>query len=197
MTDWNLFWSKRTTQEKLLNFGGIGFNRAFARHISHRIGRPSASIKILEVGTGRGVCSVTLKEMGYNCISIDNSEVAVELANEKKLDVILCDGSKLPFSSKTFDVVFTQGLLEHIPFDAQVAVIAESKRVANLAVHSVPAKYGVMDIGERVYRRFGKVWPYPDEKKFGKDEFGELLATAHENVKIFGFLKVDWVAYCQ
>jgi ubiquinone/menaquinone biosynthesis C-methylase UbiE len=197
MADWNLFWSKRTTKEKLLNLGGISFNRAFARHISHNLGPPHSSGMVLEVGTGRGVCSVTLKEMGYHCISIDSSDVAVELARGKQLELILCDGCHLPFSQKAFEVVFTQGLLEHLPFDAQVAILAETQRVARLAIHSVPAKHGVMDIGERVFNRLGKVWPYPDEKKFEKSEFEQLLATTFHKVKIAGFLKVDWIAYCQ
>jgi ubiquinone/menaquinone biosynthesis C-methylase UbiE len=197
MADWDLFWNKRTNKEKVLNMGGIVFNRAFARHISHYIGPPGLCGPILEVGTGRGVCSLTLREMGYNCTGVDSSEAAVELARAKHLEAVLCDGRSLPFAAQTFEVAFTQGLLEHLPFDDQVAILAETKRVARVVIHSVPAKRGVMDIGERVFTGLGKKWPYPDEKKYDKSEFEKLLATTFQTVKIAGFLKVDWIGYCR
>jgi 2-polyprenyl-3-methyl-5-hydroxy-6-metoxy-1,4-benzoquinol methylase len=196
MTNWNLFWSKRTTREKTLNVGGIIFNQAFARHISHYIGPPQSCGPILEVGTGRGVCSLTLKKMGYDCIGVDSSEVAVELARKNHLEAMLCDGRHLPFGPKTFEVAFTQGLLEHIAFEDQVAILMETQRVARLVIHSVPAKHGVMDIGERAFKLIGKEWPYPDEKKYDRLEFGKLLETTFPTVKIAGFLKVDWIGYC-
>jgi len=196
MSEWDLFWSKRTSQERVLNVAGIAFNRMFARHITGFIGAPQSCGPVLEVGTGRGVCSSTLKAMGYKCVSLDSSEVAARLAREQGLDVVLADGSHLPFRSGAFEVVFTQGLLEHLSHDEQVAILAESQRVAPRAVHSVPAKRGVMDIGERLFTVLGKKWPYPDEKKYDRRGFAQLLLTTFGAVVIKGFLKVDWVGYC-
>ena len=197
MSEWDLFWSRRTTRERLFNLGGITFNRAFAYYISHHIGPPRSVGRILEVGTGRGVCSVTLRKMGYNCVSVDSSEFAVALAKEQGLNTILADGRNLPFSSKTFEVAFTQGLLEHLAVDDQIAILKEMQRVAHKSIHSVPAKYGVMDLGERVFTRLGRKWPYPDEKKYSKSEFIELLSSAFGTIKVRGFLLIVWIGYCQ
>jgi len=197
MPDWDLFWDKRTSSEKLLNTGGVFFNRLFARHIAHFIGPPHFCGEILEVGTGRGVCSATLKKMGYNCVSIDISEFAVKLARGEGLDTLIADGAYLPFGTQTFEVAFTQGLLEHIPLDKQIPILKDMRRVAHKTIHSVPAKHGVMDIGEGVYTRLGKKWPYPDEKKYEKSEFTDLLLTVYTTVKVKNYLNVDWIGYCQ
>ncbi len=167
-----------------MNFGGILFNRAFARHITRHIGAPASGTTILEVGTGRGVCSLTLRKMGYRCISVDSSSVAARLAGAQGLDVVLADGRRLPFRSNAFDAVFTQGLLEHLEVHDQTAILEESHRVAPKAIHSVPAKYGVMDIGERLFKLCGKEWPYPDEKKYESRGFAKLLETTFNKVRI-------------
>jgi ubiquinone/menaquinone biosynthesis C-methylase UbiE len=197
MTDWNLFWQKRTTKERIFNIGGIVFNRAFARQISRHIGAPEKCGPILEVGTGRGVCAIALREMGYQCFAVDSSEVAVRLSTAHGLDALLCDGGRLPFGSQTFEVAFTQGLLEHIPLKDQVRILAETRRVARRTIHSVPAKHGVMDVGERLFNRFGRPWPYPDEKKYDGAEFADLLRITFKDIRLAKFLAVDWIGYCE
>jgi len=197
MSEWDSFWSKRTSQERVLNVAGIAFNRMFARHITRFIGKPRSCGPVLEVGTGRGVCSATLRGMGYRCVSLDSSEVAARLAKRQGLDVVLADGRHLPFRSGAFEVVFTQGLLEHLNRDEQVAILKETKGVAGKAVHSVPAKRGVMDFGERIFNRLGRKWPYPDEKKYERSEFLDLLSTTYPAVRAKGFMRVDWIGYCR
>ena len=58
-------------------------------------------------------------------------------------------------------------------------------------------KYGVMDIGERAFRCLGRKWPYPDEKKYKKSEFVELMKEFFKTVRVEGFWCVDWIAYCR
>lgn len=197
MTEWDSFWEKRTKQEKVLNRLGVIFNRAFARHIARYMATNCSSGLILEIGTGRGVCSKTLTDMGYNCIGVDNSEVALKLARKENPNAVFADGRDLPFASKTFEVAFTQGLLEHLSSDDQFAVLSEMRRVARVAINSVPMKYGVMDIGERTFGWFGRKWPYPDEKKYKRSEFVELLTTCFKTVRVERFWWVDWIAYCK
>jgi ubiquinone/menaquinone biosynthesis C-methylase UbiE len=196
MSEWDSFWNKRTSKERILNRLGIIFNRAFARHIARYIATHCSGGPILEIGTGRGVCSRTLTEMGYNCIGVDNSEFALNLAKKENRNLIFADGRHLPFASKTFEVAFTQGLLEHLCFDDQFAILSEMRRVAHIAINSVPMKYGIMDIGERTFNLFGRKWPYPNEKKYKRTEFVELLTTCFKTVKVKRFLWVDWIAYC-
>ncbi len=197
MTEWDSFWEKRTKQEKLLNRLGVIFNRAFARHIARYMAKNCSGGPVLEIGTGRGVCSKTLTDMGYDCIGVDNSEVALKLAGKGNLNAVFADGRDLPFASKTFEVAFTQGLLEHLSSDDQFAVLSEMRRVSRVAINSVPMKYGVMDIGERTFHCFGRKWLYPNEKKYKRSEFVELLTTCFKTVRVERFWWVDWIAYCK
>lgn len=196
MSEWDSFWFKRTAKERILNRLGIIFNRAFARHIASYMAKSGISGQILEIGVGRGVCTKTLVEMGYQCMGVDSSAVAVELCRRQNLKVTSADARYLPFASKTFQVAFSQGLLEHLDSDDQVAILREMQRVAHTAITSVPMKYGVMDIGERVFNLLGKKWPYPDEKKYKRPGFVELLATCFRAVEVKWFLWVVWIAYC-
>jgi ubiquinone/menaquinone biosynthesis C-methylase UbiE len=197
MTKWDAFWERRTRRERLLNRLGIIFNRAFARHIARYIAKNCSGGPVLEIGTGRGICSRTLSDMGYECVAVDNSEVALKLARKEKLNAVFADGRNLPFASKSFEVAFSQGLLEHLSAKDQLAVLSEMRRVARVVINSVPMKYGVMDIGERIFRCFGQKWPYPDEKKYKKSEFVALLKNCFETVKVERFWCVDWIAYCR
>jgi ubiquinone/menaquinone biosynthesis C-methylase UbiE len=197
MSEWDSFWSTRTTREKVLNRLGIIFNRAFARHIASYMSKSGLTGPILEIGAGRGTCTRTLLGMGYECVGVDSSQVAVELCRSQNLNVTLVDARCLPFAPKTFQVAFTQGLLEHLALNEQIVILSEMQRVARVVINSVPMKCGVMDIGERALNLFGKRWPYPNEKKYKRLEFIELLATCFRTVKVEQFLWVDWISYCQ
>ena len=197
MTEWDSFWEKRTKQEKVLNRLGVIFNRAFARHIARYMAKNCSGGPILEIGTGRGVCAKALTKMGYDCTGVDNSEVALNLAKKENINTVFADARHLPFGSKTFEVAFTQGLLEHLSFDDQFAVLSEMRRVAHITINSVPMKYGVMDIGERAFHLVRRKWPYPDEKKYKKSEFVALLTTCFKTVRVERFWWVDWIAYCR
>jgi ubiquinone/menaquinone biosynthesis C-methylase UbiE len=78
--------------------------------------------RILEIGCGAGTQSIALAEKGYtNVTGIDFSTNAIECAkknaNERnlKINFIVADATKLPFSSESFDATISFGVLEHIP----------------------------------------------------------------------------------
>jgi SAM-dependent methyltransferase len=75
--------------------------------------------KITDVGCGSGFTLALFREFGYkNCIGIDYSKNSLFLC--KKLfdfkngkDVFLMDARDIKFSNNSFDLVFSEGLLEH------------------------------------------------------------------------------------
>lgn len=79
----------------------------------------SKNSKIIDVGCGTGFTLSFFRELGYkNSIGIDNSPSSIKLC--KKLfdfrsgeDVFLMDAAKTRFKNKEFDLVFSNGLLEH------------------------------------------------------------------------------------
>jgi len=126
--------------------------------------------KILEVGIGTGSMSIFLSHLGYDVVGIDNAErillKAVQL--NKKLNgnakFCLCDAFKLSdkFAKDEFDVVFSQGFLEHFNDDEIKNLISEQLKVGNVILFSVPSNfYPIKDFG--------------NERLLSADEWSKIL----------------------
>jgi len=75
---------------------------------------------VLEVGSNIGIQLMCLKEMGFeNLYGIDVQRKAIEEAHQQRpeLDIIEGDALDIPFNDEFFDLVFTSGVLIHIPPD--------------------------------------------------------------------------------
>jgi len=79
------------------------------REVTHLIGRGRK--EILEIGGGNGWQAYLLKRKGHNVTSIDIKPRANEIAFS---EVLLYDGCSLPFKDKSFDIIFSSNVLEHI-----------------------------------------------------------------------------------
>lgn len=89
--------------------------------------------KILEVGCGHGVQLRFLKSMGfYHFYGIDVSKEAVSLIKKVGPCGTVVQGlaENLPFEDESFDMVFTSGLLIHIPPENLSTVMKEMVRCA-------------------------------------------------------------------
>ncbi|MDO8626919.1 MAG: class I SAM-dependent methyltransferase, partial [Candidatus Diapherotrites archaeon] len=142
--------------------------------------------KIIELGSGSGVMSLKLsKEFNAEITLVDNSENALLFAQkiakevygikEKKIEYIQKDLFKLK-DSKKFDLVHSQGLIEHFDpadkiIEKHIDLAKKNGYVLILAPRSSPAYRAVRKVIEFVY---GK-WPFgfekPVEKKFVEQVF--------------------------
>ena len=121
------------------NFNGMwypseGIIKFSARYLKRRIGVDSWQEKkhverILDAGCGIGRNVLFFQEQGYDTYGIDISEQAVTNGNEwlckRKLKPSLMVGSvtEIPFAEQFFDVVISDGVLDHVPFsDAKIAM---------------------------------------------------------------------------
>jgi len=75
--------------------------------------------KILEVGSGAGIDSCEFARNGANVISADFTEIAIKLTKDltRKFngDATRCTSTSLPFNENTFDVVYSFGVIHHVP----------------------------------------------------------------------------------
>jgi len=121
-------------------YPGEGIVRLVARYLKRRIGIERYDVKkeakrILDLGCGNGNHLVFLAELGYDVCGIDISREAVEIArawlNKEglKADIQVADAEELPYKDKSFDVVITDGVLDHILFPKAKKVVSEIKRV--------------------------------------------------------------------
>jgi ubiquinone/menaquinone biosynthesis C-methylase UbiE len=80
---------------------------------------------ILDVGCGNGIITNALAEK-YDVTGTDYSADALEFVKGKK---VLASADKLPFEDKSFDLVFSSELLEHLPDELLRDAVDEMKRI--------------------------------------------------------------------
>lgn len=101
---------------------------------------------ILEVGCGSAVACILLHDLGYKVTAIDNDKTIVDNAKKRiaqvgmNIETLCMDAVDLKFEDKSFDTVFSQGLLEHLSDEEIWQSLKEQKRVAGTVIVDVPTK---------------------------------------------------------
>jgi len=128
MKTWNEEWSSFRGP----NFFGRMLYRAQKAAIRKALANVPKGSRVLDVGCGTGRTLGWLRGFGFDAIGIDSSESAIEYCSksglEKGKDVFVKDASKTGFADKSFDFVFSDGLLEH--FSDFSAIVREMCRVS-------------------------------------------------------------------
>jgi SAM-dependent methyltransferase len=71
-----------------------------------------AQARLLEIGGGTGEQALRLSRLGYKVTSIDLA--TSRYGNERVFPIIEYDGRHIPFPDKSFDIIFSSNVLEHI-----------------------------------------------------------------------------------
>jgi ubiquinone/menaquinone biosynthesis C-methylase UbiE len=80
-----------------------------------------AGARLLEVGCGMGSDLLQFARGGALCTGVDLTPRSVEISRHRfevygvHSDFVLSDGEHLPFANKSFDVVYSNGVLHHTP----------------------------------------------------------------------------------
>lgn len=135
----------------------------------------SRDIKILEVGCNTGMQLLALQRMGFkNLYGIELQSYAVEKAKEIciGIDIRQSSGFEIPFKDKTFDLVYTHGVLIHIhPGDLE-KMMREMVRVSSRYIWGF--EYHDTELKEMPYRgNNGFLWK-ADYCEIFKNSFPEL-----------------------
>jgi SAM-dependent methyltransferase len=149
---------------------------------------------ILEIGAGTGCDSAMLASLGATAYALDLTQIALELTREaaekqkSSVHLIAGDTLRLPFHSGTFDLVFSQGLLEH--FSEPEAVVREQARITQTGGYllvDVPQRYSLYTLHKRRLMRRGE-WFAGWETEFSLSELSDLLkAEGLEPVASYGY----------
>lgn len=110
--------------------------------------------RILEVGCNRGHNLRALRHLGYDARGVEPQSYARRIAQRQALDVRAGSAYTIPYPAESFDLVFTCGVLIHVPPDR----LQEAMR--NLAAASgryiLAVEYETAgDTEEVVYRGLG------------------------------------------
>jgi SAM-dependent methyltransferase len=109
--------------------------------------------RILEVGSGTGMMSIFLDSLGYKIISIDKDPEVVDQAKANaerfKSSAEFRQEDVLKYEpERSFDLAFSQGLMEHFDDDQINSIIEKKKELADNIIFSVPSyMYGRKDFG--------------------------------------------------
>ena len=96
----------------------------------------NAGCRVLEIGAGNGWQARLLSDLGFEVEAIDAAESLLPLV----FPVQLYDGATLPFDDKSFDLVFSSNVLEHIPHvDGFQKEMQRVLRPGGRAVHILPS----------------------------------------------------------
>lgn len=153
-------------------------------------------VKILEVGAGRGADSIEFAKGGAYCVTVDNSEVAAEIAMRNtalqgaSLSVLRADAFKLPFKDNIFDVVFHQGFLEH--FREPQEIITEQLRVlrpGGYILVDAPERFNFWTVKKRILSFFN-LWFAGWETSFTRKSLCRLLSDS--GFKIHSFYRREY-----
>lgn len=134
--------------------------------------------KMLEVGSGGGILSIFLSQLGHDIVSIDNDEGVLNITKQNNANLNgrvtfkRADAYNLPFKDGSFNVCFSQGFFEHFDDDDIRRLLKEQLRVSKTVIFSVPT-----------------FW-YP-QKEFGD----ERLMKKEDWLKILFKFKVDKAVY--
>lgn len=163
----------RTDSQHMVNLSAYVWAASFVDWSSHP--------RVLDIACGGGFGSEYCARQAGIVVGVDYNEEAVRHASvhnrHPKLMFVRGDGTALPFSERSFDVVLSFETIEHIAEDQQF--LAELERVLNhngLLVMSTP--HG---------RRPGRPPDNPYHvREYPLHEFLKLLDCRFTNVRLFG-----------
>ena len=106
---------------------------------------------VLEVGCGRGDVLLELARLGHKCFGIEPSEHMLSIcADQKAATVAFGTADRLEFADGSFDLVFSQEVLEHLHPDDVPVHFSEAFRVLRprgiLAVETPNRDTGPQDV---------------------------------------------------
>ena len=109
------------------------YTRAKADHLQHILeakGR-TRPLDVLDIGCGHGLIHPYLSGAGCRLTGIDMAENAIEIARRRNPHVHydVYDGLRLPYPEGSFDVIFTIGVMHHVPVAQRDIFVSEARRV--------------------------------------------------------------------
>jgi len=146
----------------------------------------SSGAKVLDVGCGSGTLATYWEKRGCDITGLDFSDRALELTSKKSIKVIKGVATWLPFHKDTFDLVYSDGLLEH--FIDPKPILREIFRVSKGYVISILPRNTLYNFIHNIVFRVPKEYKRSDIEWLWLHQ--ELNWQVKYKVLIFGLLVV-------
>lgn len=105
--------------------------------------------RVIETGCGTGLMAGYLQKKGLNVVALDLSQKVLEYAKKIATDsnvIIPCkykqgDILKLPYKKNTFDVSYSNGVLEHFNDDEIIETLKQQMNISRYVIFGIPSTY--------------------------------------------------------
>lgn len=105
--------------------------------------------KLIESGSGTGVLSTYMASLGYNVTGIDIDEDILKLSkkiaknynSKNKPNFQKKSIFELDYKKNTFDVSFSNGVLEHFTNEQIIDTLKQQMKIAKIVIFGIPTKY--------------------------------------------------------
>lgn len=153
--------------------------QAFCKYI------PQGS-SVLEVGFGSGrILTRVARDLNCICVGVDVAEGAFPslafFSRREGVEVggVKGDGFALPFRDGSFDVVYSEGVIEHFPAERSGAMLSEHARVCRaggMVIVSVPNKFAL--VHSLTKRLLGPRFLFSPEASFSTFQLAGMVSRA-------------------
>lgn len=148
-------------------------------------------VRALEVGPGSGVDSAKLASLGAKSYVIDPTHIGlarISSGYQGKVKCIQGDGFALPFGEGMFDLVFSQGLLEHWP--DPIDLLSEQVRITRpggYVIVDVPQTFSLWTVKKKIMQAAGK-WFVSYETQYSERRLRNLVKRISnlQTVRLYG-----------
>ncbi len=167
---WDRHWQAPATIKRLKKI-----NIAYPEVIRVLLNLTDTDSQCLELGCGSGTYAIELLANGRNCLASDISEKSLALTKIKgkelyNLDIPtqLIDIYNIPYPDNTFDLVFSDGVVEHLEIKRALKEMKRILKPGGWAVTKVPSGSFLYKI---VYHLLSPIENRPHEAWFSKKEW--------------------------
>jgi ubiquinone/menaquinone biosynthesis C-methylase UbiE len=183
-------WSAEWQKDSLSDFNKLFRNRLFIEvyEVLRKCFNIKDDSKLLEIGAGTGRFGIrfTQENPTLHVTLSDPTESSVKLMKEYvrkyqlgNIDIVKCYGESLPFDDKTFDMVFSDVVLQHI--EEPLKVVEEVNRVLKddgFFVLTLVNKFNPFHSGYKIWKNLCKQkYDYGYEKSYTHSSLESLLSS--------------------
>lgn len=144
MKEWDSYWKSISIKNRIIEFAREHY---YAKIFASVVREVCPQGKILEAGIGTGMILRELKNKGYICYGCDLSKQSLKIAKKNSDNkLVRCDIRKMPYKNNKFDLVFNQGVMEHLSKEEFLTVLREMKRVGKKILVIVPSNYSIFKL---------------------------------------------------
>ncbi|MEJ2745189.1 MAG: methyltransferase domain-containing protein, partial [bacterium] len=181
---WDEYWDEN---QQLRKFGSI--NTSYREVVDKLMRLSTERSRCVELGAGTGTYAVELAARGRNCMATDISPSALRIAKIKgknlydvDMKLLAADIFHLPFKEGTFDLIFSDGVIEHLDIPRALDVMKRLLKPGGWMAATVPngsITYAIIYYGLYPFRN------RPYEAWLNRRRWAELLCEAgYDNVEV-------------